>query len=105
MVASQEVRDAYAALADRYIELFGAIEHVHADDLAMIRRHLAGRAGPVVDLGCGPGHLTAYLDSLGVDVSGIDPVPAFIAHAAAAHPGSRFEVGALGQHERSRPHP
>jgi len=36
------------------------------------------------DLGCGPGHITGYLRSLGVDATGIDMVPEVIAHAQAA---------------------
>ena len=30
--------------------------------------------GPVVDVGCGPGHVTAHLAGLGVDVRGVDLV-------------------------------
>lgn len=91
----EEVRGAYTAVADLYIGLFGAIEHVHADDLAFIQRHLGGVAGPVLDLGCGPGHLTGYLHSLGVDVRGIDLVPEFVRHARTAHPGAPFRMGSL----------
>jgi SAM-dependent methyltransferase len=38
---------------------------VPADDLALIARHLSVRPGTVLDVGCGPGHLTAHLRSLG----------------------------------------
>ena len=63
------------------------------DDLAFIGRHLSGQPGTVLDLGCGPGHITDYLRSLGVDATGIDMVPEFIAHAQAAHPsGSYFDL-------------
>jgi SAM-dependent methyltransferase len=91
----EDVRQAYGSVAALYIELFGSRERVHADDLAFIERHLAGRAGPVLDLGCGPGHLTDHLRSLGVDATGIDPVPEFIAHARAAHPAGRYHLGSL----------
>ena len=47
----------------------------------------------VLDLGCGPGHLTDYLRSLGVDAMGIDMVPEFIAHAKATHPTGRYQLG------------
>jgi len=90
-----EVRDAYAAMADRYIELFGTSEQVHAEDLALIGRHLAIRPGRVLDLGCGPGHLTGYLRSLGVDATGIDMVPEFIAYAKTTHPGVPYRLGSM----------
>ena len=51
--------------------------------------------GPVVDVGCGPGHFTAYLDSLGVDASGVDMSPGMIDLARRSHPGLRFEVGSM----------
>ena len=90
-----QVRRAYAVMADRYIELFGTTAEVHGDDLALITRHLSIRPGVVLDVGCGPGHLTAYLHSLDVDATGIDLVPEFIAHARTAYPDSRFEVGSM----------
>ena len=94
-VDMEQVRQAYASVAEIYIELFGSSQQVHADDLAFIRRHLAGRPGPVLDLGCGPGHITDYLRSLGVDTTGIDMVPEFVAHAQAAHPSGRYQLGSM----------
>jgi SAM-dependent methyltransferase len=90
-----QVQQAYASVAELYIELFGTSQQVHADDLAFIGRHLAGRAGTVLDLGCGPGHITDYLRSLGVDATGIDMVPEFIAHARAAHPSGSYQLGSF----------
>ena len=89
------VRDAYAAVAGQYIGLFGTRAQVDPADLAFIGRHLGGLTGPVLDLGCGPGHLTDHLRSLGADATGIDLVPEFIAHARAAHPGGRYELGSM----------
>ncbi|NMO56373.1 class I SAM-dependent methyltransferase [Actinoplanes sp. TBRC 11911] len=88
----QTVRQSYASLAALYIDMFGATSQVDADDLALIGRHLTGT---VVDAGCGPGHLTAYLRSLGVSASGIDLVPEFIAHARATHPDVPFHIGSM----------
>ena len=85
-------------MAERYIELFGSIAEVHVDDLALINRHLAIRpGGTVLDVGCGPGHITAYLNSLNVDATGIELVPEFIAHARATYPDSCFELGSFRQ--------
>jgi len=89
------VRQAYASAAEAYIGLFGTREQVDPDDLAFIGRHLAGRPGPVLDLGCGPGHLTDHLRSLGVDATGVDLVGEFIAHARSTHPDGRYHVGSL----------
>ncbi|MDO3701574.1 class I SAM-dependent methyltransferase [Micromonospora sp. C28SCA-DRY-2] len=91
----EQVRQAYGSVAELYIELFGTRQQVHPDDLAFIGRHLAGRPGTVLDLGCGPGHITDYLRSLGADATGIDMVPEFIAHARAAHPGGSYQLGSM----------
>ncbi|NRQ40813.1 class I SAM-dependent methyltransferase [Nonomuraea sp. NN258] len=51
--------------------------------------------GPVADVGCGPGHVTAHLQKLGLDVFGIDLSPAMIDIARRDHPALRFEVGTM----------
>ncbi|MCX4748220.1 class I SAM-dependent methyltransferase [Kitasatospora sp. NBC_01287] len=51
--------------------------------------------GPVADLGCGPGRVTAHLHSLGVEVFGIDLSPGMIEVARRTHPGLRFDVGSM----------
>ena len=89
------MRQAYGELAEEYAARFGDCRQVHPDDLAMIGRHLTIRPGAVLDVGCGPGHLTAHLRSLGVDATGIDLVPELIAHARATDPNGRYEVGSV----------
>ncbi|WNI22640.1 methyltransferase domain-containing protein [Streptomyces sp. ITFR-16] len=54
---------------------------------------------PVVDLGCGPGHVTAHLSGLGLDASGVDLSPRMVGIARRSHPGLRFEVGAMSRLE------
>lgn len=54
-----------------------------------------GTDGPVADLGCGTGRVTAYLRALGLDVFGIDLSPGMVAVAREACPGVRFEVGTM----------
>ena len=83
-------------MAEQYIEVVGSTQ-VPADDLALIDRHLSIRPGAVLDVGCGPGHLTAHLRSLDVDATGLDLVPEFIDHARVAHPDSRYELGSMHQ--------
>lgn len=51
--------------------------------------------GPVADVGCGPGHVTAYLHNLGVDAFGIDVSPGMVEVARSEHPELRFEVGSM----------
>lgn len=52
-------------------------------------------AGPVADVGCGPGHVTAHLSGLGLDMFGIDLSPAMVDVARREHPTLRFEVGSM----------
>jgi SAM-dependent methyltransferase len=94
-VELQAVRDAYSARSEQYIDLFGGDWQAHEDETALIRRHLTGLPGPVLDLGCGPGYWSAYLHSMGTDVTGIDMVPEFIAQARVAHPGPQFRLGSM----------
>ena len=89
------VRAAYSTMAAPYIALSDGGWPEHEDDTALVRRHLTGLPGPVLDLGCGPGHWTAYLHSLGVQVRGVDMVPEFVAHAQATYPGVEFELGVM----------
>lgn len=52
--------------------------------------------GPVADIGCGPGRVTAYLHSIGLTSAfGIDLSPGMIAEARRRYPGPRFEVGSM----------
>jgi SAM-dependent methyltransferase len=48
--------------------------------------------GPVLDVGCGPGTVTAHLAGLGLDVSGVDLSPRMVEHARHRYPGLRFAV-------------
>ena len=52
-------------------------------------------AGPVGDLGCGPGRITTYLASLGLDAFGIDLSAGMVEVARQQYPELRFEVGTL----------
>ena len=89
------MRDAYASKAGQYIDLVGGAWADDAEDTALVRRHLTGLDGPVLDLGCGPGHWTARLRSWGAEVTGVDLVPAFVAHARATYPGVDVRLGSM----------
>lgn len=64
-------------------------------DRAMLAAFAELVDGPVADLGCGPGLVTARLHALGVDVSGVDLSPGMVALARRTHPGLRFAVGSM----------
>ncbi|MGW4247915.1 class I SAM-dependent methyltransferase [Nocardia sp. NPDC004722] len=51
--------------------------------------------GPVADIGCGPGRVTAHLAAAGFEVSGIDLSPEMIRLARAEFPELSFEVGPM----------
>ena len=63
--------------------------------LALFAERVGGVGGPVLDAGCGPGHLTAYLRDRGVAAFGVDLSPAMVELARRGHPGLRFEVGSM----------
>ncbi|WP_329464730.1 class I SAM-dependent DNA methyltransferase [Streptomyces sp. NBC_01431] len=88
--------DAYDAVAVLYAELFRDAYAELPLDRAMLAAfadsvRTAG-AGPVAELGCGPGHVTAHLRDLGLDVFGVDLSPVMIDLARRAYPDLRFEV-------------
>ncbi|MEJ3745371.1 methyltransferase domain-containing protein [Actinomycetes bacterium KLBMP 9797] len=55
----------------------------------------AAGGGPVADIGCGPGQITAHLHELGLDAFGVDLSPGMIAVAQRDHPHLRFAVGSM----------
>ncbi|MEV5738676.1 class I SAM-dependent methyltransferase [Microbispora rosea] len=95
--------DAYDAVAVLYADLFrDSLDRLPLDRAALaafadsVRADGAGPlAGPVAELGCGPGYVTAHLQGLGLDVFGIDLSPRMIELAREAYPGLRFEVGSM----------
>ncbi len=94
-----DVRASYDAFADAYTELFGDVAVAHPVDRAMVTAFAelvrADAGSRVADLGCGPGHWTAYLNDHGLAAFGIDLAPAFVATARRRHPQLRFDEGSL----------
>ena len=88
------VRASYDRVADTYVELgmgeLGPQPWLRAA-LAAFAETVRG-LGPVLDVGCGPGTVTAHLAGLGLDVSGVDLSPRMVSHARHRYPGLRFAV-------------
>ena len=55
------------------------------------------RGARVLDAGCGPGRVGAFLADVGHTVVGVDADPVLIAAAEADHPGPRWIVGDLAE--------
>lgn len=92
-----EVTAAYASRAAEYARVLGSMDAVHPSDRVHVATWAATCAGPLVDLGCGPGHWTASLAAAGHDVVGVDPVPDFVDLARRAFPDVPFRVGSVEQ--------
>jgi SAM-dependent methyltransferase len=93
----RDTRHGYDAFAEEYAENV----QTRLADRPLSRAMLAAfadlvrDAGPVADIGCGPGPTTAHLHDLGVDVTGIDLSPRMLAIARRTHPHLRFTEGTM----------
>ncbi|WP_405769045.1 class I SAM-dependent methyltransferase [Streptomyces sp. NBC_01538] len=91
----------YDAIAEDYYARFRSgladqpLERAVIAAYAEFVRDSGGAGGQVADLGCGPGWVTALLDSLGLSVFGLDVSESMLAVARREHPGLRFEQGSM----------
>jgi SAM-dependent methyltransferase len=91
-------RSSYDTVAEDYAELVQTLfakEPLGRAMLAAFAELVQAGGGPVADLGCGPGQVTAHLNALGVPAFGIDLSPNMVAVARRTYPGLRFEVGSM----------
>lgn len=94
-----ETRRSYDTVATSYADQVRNLLEETPDERAVLARfadlvHTSG-GGPVADVGCGSGRITAHLRELDVDAFGIDLSPAMIEVARRDHPDLRFEVGTM----------
>ncbi len=93
-VRDDKVRASYGAVAASYAaaltDELGALPFER-----MLLDRVAAGPGPVVEVGCGPGHVTAYLAAAGAEATGIDLTPEMVEQARERFPGGHYEVGDL----------
>ena len=83
----------YASIAKAYrAELSGELAGKPLDRGFLDAFAEQTRGGRVLDIGCGPGHVAAYLAERGADVEGLDLSPAMIEQARESHPNLAFAV-------------
>lgn len=90
------VRASYDAVARAYADhLVDELDDLPFERwlLDRVLDHVAG--GPVVEVGSGPGHVTAYLAASGAEASGLDLSPEMVAEARRRFPDVTYEVGDL----------
>jgi SAM-dependent methyltransferase len=88
-------RTAYDTLAAAYVDFIRDEMAAQPFDRAMLAVFAETVQGPVMEIGCGPGRISAHLHDLGVQVSGIDLSPEMIAIARKTYPHLRFDVGSM----------
>ncbi|MDH3039231.1 class I SAM-dependent methyltransferase [Streptomyces sp. TRM75561] len=93
------VRESYDTVADDYVALVKTPSELDPLSRSMLTAFAelvrASDRGPVADLGCGPGRVTAHMAGLGVSAFGIDVSPKMIELARSAYPDLRFSVGSM----------
>ncbi|MFE9537274.1 class I SAM-dependent methyltransferase [Streptomyces sp. NPDC006691] len=93
------VRESYDTVASEYVARVKAPSELDPLSRGMLNVfaevvRTAG-LGPVADLGCGPGKVTAYLAERHVPAFGMDLSPAMVELARRAHPELSFSVGSM----------
>jgi uncharacterized protein YceH (UPF0502 family) len=90
------VRSSYDTVAVAYADqLVDELQELPFETWLLDRvvAHAGGQ--PVVEVGSGPGHVTAYLADAGADATGIDFSSAMVSEARRRFPGRSFEGGDL----------
>ncbi|WP_327658669.1 MULTISPECIES: class I SAM-dependent methyltransferase [unclassified Streptomyces] len=93
------VRESYDTVAADYVQrvpppaAMGPLSRAMLAAFAELVRTAA--LGPVADLGCGPGRVTAHLAALGVPAFGVDLSPNMAGPARRAYPELRFTEGSM----------
>ena len=88
-------RASYDAVAEEYVaRIFDELQHKPLDRELLHRfANCVRGAGPVCDLGCGPGQVARYLHTQGVEVCGYDLSSRMVELARQLTPGVEFHQG------------
>ena len=84
-----------AAYADRFSDELAAKPLDRAVLAGFAELVKAAEVGPVADIGCGPGRITAHLHNLGLTVFGIDLSQRMVEVARRTYPHLRFDQGSM----------
>lgn len=90
-----QTESSYDAVAAEYAEKFSDEMSHKPFDRAMLKWLVerVGTRGLICDLGCGPGQIAAYLQSLGAEACGIDLSPEMVVQARRLFPDIPFQQG------------
>ncbi len=95
-MSGERTRESYDAVAAEYaLHLSDELSYKPLDRALLAMAVEAAGPRPIADLGCGPGHVAAWLAERGAQVVGIDLSPGMVALASRDHPRAKFRVGDL----------
>lgn len=101
-VRDARVLAAYDAVAPAYAAEFADELVTKPFDVWLLERIADLNDGPIMDLGCGPGQIAAFLADTGAKVHGMDASAAMVEQAREAYPDLDFSVGRFHQLLRPR---
>lgn len=92
----ERVRASYDAVAGEYAErLTDELATLPFERWVLDRVAAEAAGGAVVEVGSGPGHVTAYLAEAGADAVGLDLSPGMVEEARRRYPDGDYQVGDL----------
>jgi len=95
-VRDAHVRSSYDAVATSYADhLVDELRDLPFERWLLDRVAAEAAGGPVVEVGAGPGHVTAYLADAGADATGLDLSPSMVEEARRRFPDGDYHVGDL----------
>ena len=92
----EDTASGYDAVAREYARrLFDELNSKPFDRAFLASFERSAPPGPILDLGCGPGHIAKHIAEAGRRVTGIDLSEAMVAEARNLVPGATFRQGDL----------
>ncbi len=94
-MSTDEVTRAYSAHTGDVTGMLGTDVSTTDPDRAVIEPWADTVKGRILDVGSGTGRWTGHLAGMGHDILGLEPVRELVDIARKAHPGVRFQLGAI----------